>query len=114
MASSESRGRHEEDKIRFPDERWGRSTREADQRPVPDVAKKHWVSAQTTYAWRKHFGSFRGCIKTPTGDSWGHHAQRIGSQYGVTQDQVKAGEPQTNRTDGRPMRSPIGLQPCEK
>jgi transposase-like protein len=24
---------------------------------VPEVAKKHGVSAQTIYAWRKHFGS---------------------------------------------------------
>jgi putative transposase len=31
--------------------------READQRPVPEVAKKHSISAQTIYAWRKHFGS---------------------------------------------------------
>ena len=31
--------------------------READEKPVPEVAKKHGVSAQTIYAWRKHFGS---------------------------------------------------------
>jgi transposase-like protein len=31
--------------------------READARPVPEIAKKHGVSAPTTYAWRKHFGS---------------------------------------------------------
>ncbi len=31
--------------------------READQRAVPEVAKKHGVSAQTIYAWRKHFGT---------------------------------------------------------
>ena len=31
--------------------------READERSVPEVAKKHGVSAQTIYAWRKHFGS---------------------------------------------------------
>ena len=24
---------------------------------MPEVAKKHGVSAQTIYAWRKHFGS---------------------------------------------------------
>ena len=30
---------------------------EADAKPVPDVAKKHGVSAQTIYSWRKHFGS---------------------------------------------------------
>ena len=31
--------------------------READEKPVPEVAKKHGVSAQTIYGWRKHFGS---------------------------------------------------------
>ena len=31
--------------------------READAKPVPEVAKKHGVSAQTIYGWRKHFGS---------------------------------------------------------
>ena len=31
--------------------------READEKSVPEVAKKHGVSAQTIYAWRKHFGS---------------------------------------------------------
>ena len=31
--------------------------READRRPVPEVAKQHGVSAQTVYSWRKHFGT---------------------------------------------------------
>ena len=31
--------------------------READAKPVPDVAKKHGVRAQTIYSWRKHCGS---------------------------------------------------------
>ena len=31
--------------------------READEKPVPDVAKKHGISAQTIYGWRKHFGT---------------------------------------------------------
>jgi putative transposase len=31
--------------------------READQRPVPELAKKHGISAQTIYGWRKHFGT---------------------------------------------------------
>ena len=31
--------------------------REAAAKPVPDVAKRHGVSAQTIYSWRKHFGS---------------------------------------------------------
>jgi transposase-like protein len=35
----------------------GSNLREDDQRPVPEVAKKHGVSAQTIYGWRKHFGT---------------------------------------------------------
>jgi putative transposase len=31
--------------------------READEKPVPEIAKKHGVTAQTIYAWRKHFGT---------------------------------------------------------
>ena len=31
--------------------------READEKAVPEVAKKHGISAQTIYGWRKHFGT---------------------------------------------------------
>ena len=44
-------------KTRFSEEQMVTILREADERPVPEVAKKHCVSAQTIYAWRKHFGS---------------------------------------------------------
>jgi transposase-like protein len=44
-------------KPRFTEEQMVTILREADERSVPDVAKKHGVSAQTIYAWRKHFGS---------------------------------------------------------
>jgi len=44
-------------KGRFTEERMVTILREADQRAVPVVAKKHGVSAQTIYAWRKHFGT---------------------------------------------------------
>ena len=44
-------------KIRFTEEQMVTILREADQRAVPEVAKKHGVSAQTISAWRKHFGS---------------------------------------------------------
>ena len=44
-------------KTRFTEEQMVTILREADQRPVPEVAKKHGVSSQTIYAWRKHFGS---------------------------------------------------------
>ena len=33
-----------------------RVLRETDERSVPEVAKKHGVSQQTIYAWRKRYG----------------------------------------------------------
>ena len=44
-------------KTRFSEEQMVTILREADERSVPEVAKKHGVSAQTIYARRKHFGS---------------------------------------------------------
>ena len=44
-------------KTRFTEEQMVTILREADQRPVPEVAKKHGVSAQTIYGWGKHFGT---------------------------------------------------------
>jgi transposase-like protein len=31
--------------------------READQKPVAEVAKKHGISDQTIYAWRQRYGT---------------------------------------------------------
>jgi putative transposase len=44
-------------KTRFTEEQMVTIPREADAKPVPEVAKKHGVAAATIYAWRKHFGS---------------------------------------------------------
>jgi hypothetical protein len=43
-------------KTRFTEEQMVMILRKADEKPVPEVAKKHGVTAQTIYAWRKHFG----------------------------------------------------------
>ena len=43
-------------KTRFTDEQMVKMLREADRTSVSDVAKKHGVSDQTLYNWRRHFG----------------------------------------------------------
>ena len=44
-------------KTGFSEEQMVKILREADRAPVSEVAKKHGVSSQTIYGWRKHFGS---------------------------------------------------------
>jgi putative transposase len=43
-------------KSRFTEQQIVKVLREADRRPVHEVAKKHGVSEQTIYAWRKRYG----------------------------------------------------------
>jgi putative transposase len=44
-------------KSRFTDEKMVQIVREADKSPVADVAKKHGISDQTIYLWRRRFGT---------------------------------------------------------
>ena len=44
-------------KTRFTEEQMVTILREVDGKSVPEVAKKHGISAQTIYGWRKHYGT---------------------------------------------------------
>ena len=46
-------------KGRFTEEQMVAIIREADRDPVSEVAKRHGVSGQTIYIWRKRFGGFQ-------------------------------------------------------
>ena len=46
-------------KERFTEEQMVAIIREADRDPVSEVAKRHGVSEQTIYVWRKRFGGFQ-------------------------------------------------------
>ena len=43
-------------KSKFSEEQMVKILREADRSPIGEVAKKHGISDQTVYAWRKRFG----------------------------------------------------------
>jgi putative transposase len=46
-------------KSRFTDEQVVTILREADREPIVLVAKKHGISEQAIYTWRKRFGTFQ-------------------------------------------------------
>ena len=43
-------------KVRFTEEQMVTILRDADRNPVAEVAKKHKISEQTIYVWRRRFG----------------------------------------------------------
>jgi transposase-like protein len=47
-------------KSRFTEEQMVKILRETDRSPVADVAKRHGISEQTIYVWRRQFGTMTG------------------------------------------------------
>ena len=45
--------------VRFTEEQMVAIMREADREPVAVVAKRHGISEQTIYVWRKQFGGLQ-------------------------------------------------------
>ena len=86
-------------KSRFTQEQMVTALSEADRTSVAETAKKHKVSEQTIYAWRKHFGELSpqdinssptlpgpppGPLRRRADDSWArtHRQQWASSQAG--------------------------------
>ena len=71
-------------KTRFTEEQMVTILREADTKPVPDVAKKPGVSGQTIYSWRKHVGSFPRCFEGAilSSVSWPENRRQVTSAGG--------------------------------
>ena len=46
-------------KVRFTEEQMVAIMREADREPVAVVTKRHGISEQTIYVWRKRFGGLQ-------------------------------------------------------
>ena len=46
-------------KARFTEDQMVAIIREADREPISGVAKRHGISEQTIYVWRKRFGSLQ-------------------------------------------------------
>jgi putative transposase len=89
-------------KTRFTDEQMVTILREADEKPVPEVAKKHGVSAQTIYAWRKHFGSLE-----PTDVK---RLRQLEQENGRTKEDGRRSRPRDRRPEGDHAKQLVGAR----
>ena len=66
-------------KGRFLEEQMVAIIREADRDPVAAVAKRHGISEQTIYTWRKRFGGLQASdVKAPAAARGGEWAAEEG------------------------------------
>src|SRR5204863_2856061 len=65
-------------KARFNEEQMVAVIREADREPVAVVAKRHGISEQTIYTWRKRFGGFQANDVRRLNLAAGHRRDDIG------------------------------------
>jgi putative transposase len=89
-------------KTRFTEEQMVTILREADEKPVPEVAKKHGVSAQTIYGWRKHFGEL-GAVGS-SNDSGSSSRKTVGSKDG------RGPRPRDRRPQGDHAKKMVGAR----
>ena len=71
-------------KSRFTDEQMVAIIREADRDPVAVVAKRHGVSEQTIYGWRKRFGTFQADDCALHHQNIDGNADKLGCKLGYT------------------------------
>ena len=87
---------------RFADEQMVAIVREADRQPVADVAKRHGVSEQTIYVWRKRFGTLAASdVRRPEG---------VGSRERAAEEACGRARPRDRGNEGDRRKKLVSVQ----